>query len=169
MVSTVELLGEVDGGANGFLGFAGKSEDEVAVDEQSELLAVLGELARAFDGCALLDVLQDLRVARLVAHDEQAASRFLHRLQRFVVGGDARGAGPGHLQRLQLFAKLDGARLLNVEGVVVEEEFLHPGQYSLAFFISAATASDERLRHGCPLSVCGHRQKVHCAGQPRVV
>ena len=127
MVSTVEFLGEVDGGANGFLGFAGKSEDEVAVDEQAELLAVLGELARAFDGGALLHVLQDLRIAGLVADDEQAASGFLHRLQRFVVGGDARGARPGHLQRLQLLAKLDGARLLNVEGVVVEEEFLHPG------------------------------------------
>src|ERR1700690_4483776 len=43
------------------------------------------------------------------------------------------------------------------------------GQYSLAFAISAATSSDERLRHACPLVVCGHRQKVHCAGQPRVV
>src|SRR5262252_8607912 len=43
------------------------------------------------------------------------------------------------------------------------------GQYSLAFAISRATASLERLRHGCPLSVCGQRQKVHCAGHPRVV
>src|SRR5512146_1765608 len=43
------------------------------------------------------------------------------------------------------------------------------GQYSLALAISAATLSVERLRHGCPLRVCGHRQKVHCAGQPRVV
>src|SRR5512146_1042504 len=41
------------------------------------------------------------------------------------------------------------------------------GQYSLAFAISRATASEERLRQGCPLRVCGHRQKVHCAGQPR--
>src|SRR5689334_4378898 len=43
------------------------------------------------------------------------------------------------------------------------------GQYSLALAISRATSSVERLRQGCPLSVCGHRQKVHCAGQPRVV
>ncbi len=49
-----------------------------------------------------------------------------------------------------------------------KNSFTH-GQYSLAFAISAATPSDDRLRHGCPLSVCGHRQKVHCAGQPRVV
>jgi len=34
----IELLGEVDGSANGFLGLAGESEDEVTVDEESELL-----------------------------------------------------------------------------------------------------------------------------------
>src|SRR5271155_3611380 len=43
------------------------------------------------------------------------------------------------------------------------------GQYCLTFEISAATSSVERLRQGCPLKVCGHRQNVHCAGQPRVV
>src|SRR6185437_8492868 len=43
------------------------------------------------------------------------------------------------------------------------------GQYSLAFAISRATSSLLRLRQGCPLSVCGHRQNVHMAGQPRVV
>src|ERR1700688_3120952 len=43
------------------------------------------------------------------------------------------------------------------------------GQYCFTFDISAATSSVERLRHGCPLKVCGHKQNVHCAGQPRVV
>src|SRR5581483_9575102 len=43
------------------------------------------------------------------------------------------------------------------------------GQYSFARAISAATRSAERLRQGWPLRVCGHKQKVHCAGQPRVV
>src|SRR5580704_12788808 len=43
------------------------------------------------------------------------------------------------------------------------------GQYCFTFDISLATSSVERLRQGCPLKVCGHRQKVHCAGQPRVV
>src|ERR1700756_608624 len=46
---------------------------------------------------------------------------------------------------------------------------LTPGQYSFALAISRATASVERLRHACPLRVCGHKQNVHCAGQPRVV
>src|SRR5450432_82150 len=42
------------------------------------------------------------------------------------------------------------------------------GQYSFACAISRAMLSEERLRHACPLSVCGHKQNVHCAGQPRV-
>jgi hypothetical protein len=42
------------------------------------------------------------------------------------------------------------------------------GKFSFAHFISAATSSVERLRHAWPESVCGHRQKVHCAGHPRV-
>src|SRR3984893_13362097 len=46
---------------------------------------------------------------------------------------------------------------------------LTSGQYCLTFDISAATSSVERLRQGWPLSVCGHKQNVHCAGQPRVV
>src|SRR5580700_7365931 len=43
------------------------------------------------------------------------------------------------------------------------------GQYCLTFDISAATSSVDRFRQGCPLKVCGHKQNVHCAGQPRVV
>src|SRR5438067_11997092 len=43
------------------------------------------------------------------------------------------------------------------------------GQYSLALAISAATRSVERFLQACPLSVCGHKQKVQSAGQPRVV
>src|SRR6185437_14401419 len=45
---------------------------------------------------------------------------------------------------------------------------LTSGKFCLAQVSSAATSSVERLRHACPLSVCGHRQNVHCAGQPRV-
>ena len=87
--------------------------------------------ARALDGGALLDVLEDLRVAGLEADDEQAAAGFLHGLEGVVVGGDARGAAPGEVERLQLFAELDGAGLLDVEGVVVEEELLHLGEVLL--------------------------------------
>ena len=98
---------------------------------EAEVVAVLGEGARALDGCALLDVLEDLRIAGLEADDEQAAAGFLHGLQRVVVGGDARGAAPGEAERLELFAELDGANLLDVEGVVVEEELLDFGEVLL--------------------------------------
>ena len=80
--------------------------------------------SRHVDGRALLDVLEDLLIARFVADDQQPAAGLLHRLQGVVIGGDARGAGPGEVQRLQLGAKLDGARFLVVERVVVEEDFL---------------------------------------------
>ena len=121
----VEFLGKVDGAADRLAGLARKPEDEVAVNRESQLLAVLHELACALERCALLDVLQDLRVARLKADDQQPAARVLHRLQGLKVGGHPRSAGPGQSQRLELGAKFDGARLLDVEGVVVEEELLY--------------------------------------------
>src|SRR5579863_6601529 len=39
------------------------------------------------------------------------------------------------------------------------------GKFCFAQAISAATSSLDRLRHACPLKVCGHKQNVHCAGQ----
>src|SRR6202789_539038 len=120
----VELLGEVDGVADGLFGLAGEAEDEVAVDDQAKLVAVAGEVASALDGGTFLDVLEDLRVAGLVADDEETAASFFHGFESVKVGGDARGAGPGEAEGLQLFAELDGAGLLDIEGVIVEEELL---------------------------------------------
>ena len=37
------------------------------------------------------------------------------------------------------------------------------------YAISSATFCGERTRYLCPPIVCGHRQNVHCAGQPRPV
>ena len=39
----IQGLGEVDGVADGLLGFAGQAEDEVGVDDEAEVVAVLGE------------------------------------------------------------------------------------------------------------------------------
>ena len=71
----VQLFGEIDGAADGLVGFARQAENEVAVHDQSEFLAVLGELPCALDRRALLDVFQDLLVARFIANDEQSGSR----------------------------------------------------------------------------------------------
>jgi hypothetical protein len=42
----VQRLGEVDRVLDRLLGLAGQAEDEVAVDGEAEVVAVLGELAR---------------------------------------------------------------------------------------------------------------------------
>ena len=85
----VEFLGEGNGVIDGLRRFAGQTHDEVAVNDESELVAVFGELARTLDGGALLDVLQNLLIARFVADDEQTTSRFLHGLQSFEVSSHA--------------------------------------------------------------------------------
>ena len=43
----VEGLRKVDGVADGLFGFAGESEDEVGVNDQAEIVAVLDEVASA--------------------------------------------------------------------------------------------------------------------------
>ena len=162
MVSVSSALGEIDGAADALADLAGQPDDEIAVDQQAQLLAVRGEALRHVDGGALLDVLEDLRVARFVADDQQPAAGLLHGLQGVVIGGDARRAGPGEVERLQLLAELDGALLAVVEGVVVEEDFLHAGETARARSgTSLATSSAERRRQRWPECVCGHRQKVH--------
>ena len=85
----VELLGEVDGVADGLAGLAREAEDEVGVDDEAEVVAVLDEVAGALDGCALLDIFEDLGIAGLEADNEEAAAGFLHGLQGFTVRRDA--------------------------------------------------------------------------------
>ena len=65
------------------------------MNRQAKLVAIFGELLGTLDRGALLDVLENLRIAGFIANDQQAATGFAHRLQRFVVGGDARCARPG--------------------------------------------------------------------------
>ncbi len=124
----VQRLGEVDGVADGLLGLAGEAENEVCVNDEAEVVAVLDEVASALDGGTLLDVLEDLRIAGFKADDQKAAAGFLHGFEGVAVGGDARGAGPGDAEGLQLGAQLDSASLLDVEGVIVEEELLYLGE-----------------------------------------
>src|SRR5579872_4312455 len=68
----VQFLGELDRVLDGLARFARQAENEVAVNDQPELVAILGELARAFDRGAFLDVLQDLRIPGLITDDQEA-------------------------------------------------------------------------------------------------
>ena len=70
------------------------------MNRKPQLFAIGGEAASHVDGRALFDVLQDLLIAGLITHNQKTAARFLHRLERVVVGGNARGAAPGELKLL---------------------------------------------------------------------
>src|SRR5437588_12780199 len=85
----IQFFGEINGVADALTALARQTKDEVAVHDEAELFGVLGELAGALHGCAFLDVLENLLIARFIAHDEQAASSFTLRFQSFVVGGYA--------------------------------------------------------------------------------
>src|SRR6202041_1691082 len=98
-----------DGVADRFLGFAGKTEDEITMYDEPKVMAVPDEAPGALDGGALLDVLKYLWVAGLEADDQQPAASFFHGLESVIVRGDARVAGPGDAEGLKFFAKLDGA------------------------------------------------------------
>jgi hypothetical protein len=102
------------------------------------------------DCSALLDVLENLRIAGLEADDEQAATGFFHGLERFAVGGDARGAGPCQIERLELFAQLDGATFWMLKVSSSKKNSFTSGKFSLAHFSSAATSSVDRLRQAWP-------------------
>src|SRR5277367_1062850 len=118
----IKPFGELDSVADRLPGLARQAQNEVAMDNQLKLLAVMGEVERSLDACSLLDVLQDLRIARLEPDDEQSTASLFHGLERVKVGGDARVTGPGKAEGFELFTQFNCSRLLDVEGVVVEEE-----------------------------------------------
>src|ERR1700679_1278181 len=85
----IEFLGELDGVADGSLGFARKAEDEITMYDEAKGLAVLDKGAGALNCRTLLDVLEYLGVPGFKTDDEQPTSGFLHRFERLIVGGDA--------------------------------------------------------------------------------
>ena len=66
----VDALGEIDGLPNGLPRLAGKPDNEIAMNGQAQLFAILGEPQRHVDGGAFLDVFQDLLVSRFITHDQ---------------------------------------------------------------------------------------------------
>ena len=124
----IDLGGEADGLFDGLLGLARQAHDEGAVDGDAEFVAVLGEAAGDVDPHALLDVVQDLLIAGLVADQKEpqaVVAQHLQRLARHIGLGVAR---PGHAELAQLLGDGLGARQIVGEGVVVEEELLHLGE-----------------------------------------
>ena len=77
------------------------------------------------DAHALLDVVQDLLVAALVADQQQPQAVVAHNFKRFARHVGLGVARPGHAHLAELARDRLGARQVVGEGVVVEEEFLH--------------------------------------------
>ncbi len=61
----VKFFGELDRVLDRLSRLARQAENEISVHDQAKLVAILGELAGTLDGRALLDVLQDLLIARI--------------------------------------------------------------------------------------------------------
>ena len=88
--------------------------------------------SRDVDPHALLDVVQDLLVAGLVADQQQAQAVVAHDLQRLARHVGLGVARPGDAELAELARDRLGARQVVGEGVVVEEEFLHLRERLLA-------------------------------------
>jgi hypothetical protein len=142
----IGLDGEADGFLDRFGGLAGQAQDEGAVDLDAELVAVLGELPRHVHPHALLDVLQDLLVAALVADQQKAQAVLRHHLQAVARHVGLGVAGPGDAELAQLARDGLGARQVVGEGVVVEEDLLQPGKEARMYLISSITWPTERVR-----------------------
>src|SRR5581483_1398312 len=125
----VHLLREVDGLADRLRRLAGEPHDERPVDQDAELVAVLGEAAGGADVDAFLDVLQDLVVRRLVADHEEAKAAVLHDLERLVVDVGAGVRRPGVAHLADAARDVAGALLVGGEGVVVEEDLAHAREH----------------------------------------
>ena len=119
----------------------------------ADLLAILDEIAAHLERLALLDVLQNLRVARFEAHDQQAAAGIRHGLQRLVISVDAGRAGPLEADGLEFLAESEDAILANVERIVVKEEFLGLRKH----FVSLAEFPRDALDRSRAPRVAGKR------------
>src|SRR5579875_2751997 len=121
---------------DGFLGFAREAENEGAVDRHADLVAILGEALGHVDQHALLDVVQDLLIARLVPDEQQSQSVVLQDLQRLARHVRLRITRPHHAELAELLCDRFGTRQVVGKGVVVEEKLAHlrevvPGKLDL--------------------------------------
>src|ERR1700732_1087196 len=117
----IELLGKINSLLNGFARFTGQADNEVAVNANTDFAAVLHEGAGHFYRRALLDVLQNLRIAGFESHDEQSRASIGHGFQRVVIAMHARSGRPLEFQWLKLGAKVQDTVLADVGGVVIEK------------------------------------------------
>ena len=149
---------------------ARQAQDEGAVDLDAQIVAILGEALGHFDAHALLDVVQDLLVAALVADEQQAQAAILQHFSSVLRGTLALALHDQVTPSLPSSLAMASARGSIVgEGVVVEEEFLDLREGLFRLFDLFDHVLDAARAIVCPPTVCGHRQKVQRDLQPRPV
>ena len=124
----IELDRVIDRLLDGLARLAGQPDDEGAMDQDAELVAVGGKTPREVEPDTLFYVVQNLLVAGFVAYRKQAESVVLHDLERFVGYVGLGVARPGHAQLAELFRQCLDLRDVVGQRVVVEEEFLDLGE-----------------------------------------
>ena len=90
----IQFLSKVQRPLDCFFRFTRQANDEISMNLDPDLLAILRELTRMFDRRAFLDVFQDLRITGFISDNEETRARIGHCLQRFIVAGHARRARP---------------------------------------------------------------------------
>src|SRR6185369_3657920 len=127
----VELFRVFDGLADGLPGFARQPHDKCAVDRNTQLFAIPGELDGLLFGDPLPDIPEDLFVARFVADHDMAQAGLAHDLEGLVVAVGAGIDGPGEPQRLDQAGYRPGVFFIGRERVIVEGELAHLGDVVL--------------------------------------
>ena len=120
--------------------------------------------ARHVDAHALLDVVQDLLVARFVADQQQAQAVVLQHLQRLARHVGLGVARPGHAELAELAGDRLGARQVVGEGVVVEEELLHLREVLLG----QADLLDDVADAAGPVAMAAHGLRPQAEGAARL-
>src|SRR5262249_35803593 len=121
----IDLGGEADGLLDGLAALTRQAEDEGAVNDDAELVAILGKAPRHVDPHAFSNVVQNLLIAALVPDQQQAQSVVAHDLERVAWHVGLGVAGPDDAELAELARDRLAARTIVGEGIVVEEEFLH--------------------------------------------
>ena len=121
----IDLLGEIQRLLDRLAGFAGEPQNEGAVDDDAELVAVFGEAAGKIHPHALLDVDQDLLIAGFVADQEQTQAIILHDFEGLARNIGLGVARPRDPELAKLLRQRFDARQVVGQRVIVEKEFLH--------------------------------------------
>src|SRR6202142_2981181 len=131
------------------------------MDPDAELAAILGEPLGDIDPHALLDVVEDLLVAALIADQQEPQAIIAEHFERGARHIGLGVAGPGDAELAELSRDRLGARQVIGECVVVEEELLDLRKRRLRPFYLVDDMADGT--RAVPMAADGLRPKAERA------